>query len=716
MINEENETETKNDGNLLDLDDLFKRTYEFDILKYVSRGLIKSQQNYELTLKELKSENSKIKEEISLLKKEIDILKDNKNQYISRNKIEYDNIKNDVKNLTDDVGKIKQKNKNFESNIHNQKSFTDINFYKHEQLNKNINRLKRNISHNNRDKNKLIDEKEIENSNDSMVQLTNTYINELVNENKIKDKNIKENQIINNLNNDNINNELLSIKSKLEGMNDEFNQFKLLINQMISESNNNITSNISDNISKLKEESKKELDELKDTINQKIILLNDSTKNKLLTKLEIINTKNSEYMTKTDFEKYKDSLLNQLEEDNRDVNIDISLVKKSINSMKNDLYNLVNDTKDHDTLLILKQKQESTNGILEQLKQIINELKEADKKKVHIDTSNFIDIETFNEYQKKQIKIIEKIKRENMDIERELTELKSVDLASKTNLKDLKNLEDKILVAFDDSLGKIKETFVEKKYLDKYFRIIEYQTKQTLDEFKLSLKPGNNWLLAKKPIGHLCASCESFLGNRLQSPDEKHITLNKYISRASGDNKNIKINGGFSKIIQMLNNNEKENEKYISLPTSRDNILKGRNNSSKRKNRIEDNEEISTNINISNNTSRINKINFENNNSFQAEEFETDILNGSLPRIRRRKMNENTFDSKGILKRKIKSLKDMKNYKEIEDKSDYIIKANSILEQKNDFILGAKITKIKKKINNNNESQLNNESKKNNNE
>ena len=199
MINEENETETKNDGNLLDLDDLFKRTYEFDILKYVSRGLIKSQQNYELTLKELKSENSKIKEEISLLKKEIDILKDNKNQYISRNKIEYDNIKNDIKNLTDDVGKIKQKNKNFLSNIHNQKSFTDINFYKHEQLNKNINRLKRNISDNNRDKNKLIDEKEIENSNDSIVQLTNTYINELVNENKIKDKNIKENQTINNL-------------------------------------------------------------------------------------------------------------------------------------------------------------------------------------------------------------------------------------------------------------------------------------------------------------------------------------------------------------------------------------------------------------------------------------------------------------------------------------------------------------------------------------
>ena len=54
MKNAEKEKEINNPLNNLDLNDLFQRTYEFDIFKYVSRGLIKSQQNYENQLKELK--------------------------------------------------------------------------------------------------------------------------------------------------------------------------------------------------------------------------------------------------------------------------------------------------------------------------------------------------------------------------------------------------------------------------------------------------------------------------------------------------------------------------------------------------------------------------------------------------------------------------------------------------------------------------------------
>ena len=44
MKNAEKEKEINNPLNNLDLNDLFQRTYEFDIFKYVSRGLIKSQQ------------------------------------------------------------------------------------------------------------------------------------------------------------------------------------------------------------------------------------------------------------------------------------------------------------------------------------------------------------------------------------------------------------------------------------------------------------------------------------------------------------------------------------------------------------------------------------------------------------------------------------------------------------------------------------------------
>ena len=61
MINGENESEINNYQNISDLNDLFQRTYEFDIFKYVSRGLIKSQQNYETQLTELKLDNLKTK-------------------------------------------------------------------------------------------------------------------------------------------------------------------------------------------------------------------------------------------------------------------------------------------------------------------------------------------------------------------------------------------------------------------------------------------------------------------------------------------------------------------------------------------------------------------------------------------------------------------------------------------------------------------------------
>ena len=99
--------------------------------------------------------------------------------------------------------------------------------------------------------NKFLDEKEAENSNESMIKMTNTYINELVNENKIKRKK-GENNYQMKINLEKFNNELINIKSKLDEIDKGFNQFKLATNQTISESNNNIKSNISDNILKLK--------------------------------------------------------------------------------------------------------------------------------------------------------------------------------------------------------------------------------------------------------------------------------------------------------------------------------------------------------------------------------------------------------------------------------------------------------------------------------
>jgi len=244
--------------------------------------------------------------------------------------------------------------------------------------------------------------------------------------------------------------------------------------------------------------------------------------------------------------------------------------------------------------------------------------------------------------------------------------------------------------------------------MEKFTKLINYQTKQTLEEFKLSLKSGKNWILAKKSLGHLCASCESFIGENLQTPPEKNIILNRIMSKASGDNKNINLGMGYSKIIQMSNEkeNEKEKEKIVSFSLDKNNVLNARHNALNNKKGNDDNEELSNN-NMSNTSSKLNKLNFENNNSFQTEELETEILNGSLPHIRKKTTNYSSMEDKQILKHCIKSLKDIKKNKNIIDKSDYIIKTSSQRRRNemSEISFGPKITKIFKKFNNSKNSE-----------
>ena len=723
MINDENGKEMDNSEKILDLNDLFKRTYEFDIFKYVSRGLIKSQQNYEMLLNELKLENSKIKREITLLKSEINELKENKDNQIHENKKDQNNIDTNIPNLNLEIDNKEQNNKNLRKNKSDNGGYTNINLSNDTLSNKNKTIQKTDIL----DKNKDINEKEMENTHESLIKLSNTFINEIVNQSNIKKEEIdnnKKERMTNqsDINIDNINNEIINIKSKLDEIDKDLNQFKLIANQAIIESNNNIKTNISDNIIKLKEESQLELNSLNENINQKIVFLNDTTKNlteknieneKLMNKTNTLINKfvqlKTNYLSYDDFQKYKHEILDKIDTETRERNIDISMIKNSIISIKNDLITINDDTSINDNFIKLNQKQDTTLGLVLKLQDIQKEMIEKEKKQnILIDASQFLNIDIFNEYQKSQMKIIEKIKRDFTDLDREINEIKMVDLSNKTSLKDLKNLEDIVLNKMEDLLNYIKMKYIEKKDIEKFTKLINYQTKQTLEEIKLSLKPGKNWILAKKSLGHLCASCESFIGENLQTPPEKNIILNRIMSKASGDNKNINLGMGYSKIIQMSNEkeNEKEKEKIVSFSLDKNNVLNARHNALNNKKGNDANEELSNN-NMSNTSSKLNKLNFENNNSFQTEELETEILNGSLPHIRKKTTNYSSMEDKQILKHCIKSLKDIKKNKNIIDKSDYIIKTSSQRRRNemSEISFGPKITKIFKKFNNSKNSE-----------
>ena len=153
---------------------------------------------------------------------------------------------------------------------------------------------------------------------------------------KEKDNSIRNNTLFNQknikykINSSHIENELKSIKTKLYEMEKNINDFKKDTNNSLSSlsnENNNIEK-FSNKILLLKEEYQNNINELKNDFNQKIKSLNDLIQNlsdindenektmnltksqnmTLVSKLDIINTKINEYISKSEFEKYKNKI------------------------------------------------------------------------------------------------------------------------------------------------------------------------------------------------------------------------------------------------------------------------------------------------------------------------------------------------------------------------------------------------------------------------
>ena len=803
-----------------DLNELFQKTFEFDILTYVTRGIIKNQQTYEDKLIEIKLENLKTQKEIALLYEEINKLKNNniniKENPEEKEKNEYqqkkDEIEANIQKLINEKEKINNYNQNltnintqyYEENIDNQvnKNKEEIKEYK-EQNNENIENT--NITNIDNIDNKISKKEIIENGKNIDINISNeNQINDKINDKKnqkidnintnttenikkIDDNKINKRQSINQnisesinhqkelttsfnkrnymfnqinyksrINSAQLENEFKNLKTKISDIENIINQFKLK-NDSLLESNKNYQENISNELITIKEENEKKFNLFNDNFNEKINSVNDIIKklketneeneklinmtktqnNTLMGKMDIINAKFIDQVSKTDFEKYKNAMYDKIENDNKGVNIDLSLIKKSVSGVKTQLLEITNDQTDHFNLEKLIQRFDSANIIINKLQDFHKDYLEREKRKLNLDPAKLVDIDQFSEFQKNQNKINEKNKREIIDINRDINDIKNFELVTKASYKDLKNLEDKVLLKIEELLTTVKEKFLEKKSLQKYTKLIEYQTKQSLEEFKANLKPGINWLMAKKPMGHLCASCEAYLGD-LNSNTDKYIHWNKYSSKESSENKINKVDGGFSKIMQLINNyDEKDISKTFIKMNQRQNnetyttkhLRKNQENDEQ--NNINNKKTASNSANYSNiygnvsksninNSSNISKNNIENNNSFQIEEYESEMI-GSLPRIKKKTFSASNIPNSDELlfqKHSFSMARATKGNNNSGSNNDFIIMTkNDQDKRKKDSDLGSpKITKILKKINKNRDSvnTLNNEIKKNN--
>ena len=145
-------------------------------------------------------------------------------------------------------------------------------------------------------------------------------------------------------------------------------------------------------------------------------------------------------------------------------------------------------------------------------------------------------------------------------------------LKNKATFKDLKNLEDTLMSKLEElKLSSIKQ-FADKIDITKTIKYLEQQIKQVVDSNTSRGNKNESWLLAKKPIGHLCASCEGYIGDLKDSTT--YVPWNKIPMRDNGD-KLYRIGTGFSKMLQMVNvENNKE-----TIDKKSNNIVVMQNNS-----------------------------------------------------------------------------------------------------------------------------------------
>ena len=199
----------------------------------------------------------------------------------------------------------------------------------------------------------------------------------------------------------------------------------------------------------------------------------------------------------------------KIEVEKKFLSIEILELKSVANSLKNQLIDHLNDSRDRDNIANILRLIESMSGNITRLNDFKKITEEKEKRKAIIDNTKYIKPETFNEGINNLKKMIENNRKEFSEIRFDMASIRENDLTTKASLKDLKSLEDAIFEKMEKLKDIVKNNFVEKNMLVKNLKYIEYQTKHLIEENKKVEKQGS-WLLAKKPInGHICASCEA---------------------------------------------------------------------------------------------------------------------------------------------------------------------------------------------------------------
>ena len=543
--------EDKNEGEKgiefenIQLNDMFSLSYNFDILKYIINNLIKNQQKLNCRLIELRID--KVYNEMKMEELESNIID---------LKLSQNNIKDGKKELT----KKKNKTKNY-------KGIIDKLTREKDNCLRLLNNSERERIILNEKTDKTIDDEIKEGNeykdeiNDELKEEIKEEINEMINGLKIEINNNTEKfetkvenleKIISLINNE--------IKIRDENLNIKFSQdlpriFESLYSQKIVSINSLI-----DNVDKKLNQNFKNLENQIKEVNENIKLddlkFQDNIKEnqKIFKEIFKQSTKLEKKVNDCVDMKFLNSSLKEIEKkmekENKNFSNNILYIQQNIEKIETEISAIKNDKSLKNNILLLSGRCDNLNADILKLKEIILDFDSDRKKIADLSPDKLIFKNNFDDFIESNNKVIENIKKYLSDMRNMMDDIKITSSKSMASLKDLKNLEDKLISKMLEFGEHVNEKFADKKFVLRNDRFLKMEIKQKLDEFKNVEKRtggGNGWLLSKKPIGgHLCASCESYIGDLKEN--EKYIPWNQY-PKEPNDKLN-KINHVLSKMLQ----------------------------------------------------------------------------------------------------------------------------------------------------------------------
>ena len=400
--------------------------------------------------------------------------------------------------------------------------------------------------------------------------------NDVLNSNNLSDQT---NKIVINLR-DIVDKNTNSINENKNDSNEKFQKIQDALNNLIHRHN--------DDIEVIRKEIKS-LNELNDNL-----IKDDFTEKEI----SIINPKQEEKTTIEikEFKKFKDHILKKIQAlDNRLLDyVPISRlesIKKDIEDMKNslnskpsqqDFYD-INEHISHldSSIENLKENQDIHSDEIKKIKNdISNHSKSIEqimltqysmKTNLIIDPQNVVTLNILNsklenyvnrvlyEEDKKELdKEIQRIKR-NIESQKEnYYELLEIS-KSKANEDSMKNLEDYLVGLIDELRDRSSKTYSNRIEVNKNFKKIDLQIKQIIELYN-KIDHGDNWILAKRPLGsYHCASCDAYIGDLKDNNEFNHNKIQEY----EHFNQTNRVGNGFSRILNLVNI-QKENKKEKS--------------------------------------------------------------------------------------------------------------------------------------------------------